>query len=109
VDPKLASLASVLLRGRILDIVRIIAQHPTISQGEIIDELPISRRVFRLYANLLVSNGLIQETRDVKRRRYTALPPLQDALRLAEAGRGANEPAPPTGPTPTSEENDAEA
>lgn len=91
-SPAERSLASLLLRGRVLDMVRAVVRRPGISQHELGTTLRMSRKVLREYANLLLQHGLVEEARGPHSRRYYATPRLDEALRTVspEAREEAN-------------------
>ncbi len=74
---------------RAMDVAALIAGHPNISQQELTSTLGVSRKVFRRGADMLVKNGLVEERRDGKKRRYEATTRLQDIF-LTQANGSAS-------------------
>ncbi len=73
-------LLSVLARGRVLDVARSIVDAPGKPQVEIIETIHMSRRVFRMYANLLMGTQLVQEVRAPHSCRYYPSPRLAELV-----------------------------
>lgn len=96
-DPARLSLMAVLLRGRVLEVAQAVRANPGIRQRDLTDKLPISRKVFRTYADLMVAAGLVEETHEPHQRRYFPTPQLDELLHALEAGPDA-EPSEPQGP-----------
>lgn len=71
---------SVLLRGRVLEMAQEIAKSPGIVQKELGKALRLSRRVMRVYVDLMVAQGLLDEVIDRKARRYYPTRRLRDLL-----------------------------
>lgn len=88
---------AVLLRGRVLEVAQAVRANPGIRQRDLTDKLPISRKVFRTYADLMVAAGLVEETHEPHQRRYFPTPQLDELLHALEAGPDA-EPSEPQGP-----------
>ncbi len=72
---------AILWRGRVLEVVRVIIENPSIGQTELTKRLRISRKVLREYVDLLVEQGLLREDRGPHSRRYVA---TSDLIRLVE-------------------------
>jgi DNA-binding IclR family transcriptional regulator len=72
---------ALLLRGFVLEVVRQILERPGIGQGELLHTVDISRRVFRVYVGLLTKEGLLEEKRAGKQRRYFPTPDLATLYR----------------------------
>jgi predicted transcriptional regulator len=79
-----------LRRGRTLDVARLVARQPGLSQSEATRQLRMSRRVFRACADRLLAHGLVAERRQGRLSTYLPGPGL--ALLLAE-GEPASGPA----------------
>ena len=71
---------ALLLRGRVMEVARAILQEPGISQRRLTRLLPISRKVFREYADRLAELELLTEVRDAKVKRYFPTPRLGEML-----------------------------
>jgi predicted transcriptional regulator len=67
---------ALLLRGRVMEVARAVLEEPGISQRRLTKILPISRKVFREYADRLAEMGLVTEVRDAKVKRYFPTPRL---------------------------------
>jgi predicted transcriptional regulator len=89
-SPLEARQMTLLMRGYVLEVVREILEHPGIAQEDILHTVDISRKVFRAYADALKHEGLLEERRDGRAKRYSATPELS---RLYERLK------PPTGPS----------
>ena len=82
---------AVLWRGRVLEVVRFILEHPFVGQAELTERLNISRKVLRGYVDLLIGQDLLQEDRGPHSRHYVATPKLARLVeRLDQAGEGGN-------------------
>lgn len=80
---------ALLLRGRVLEVARLLLESPGISQHDLTATLDISRRVFREYADLLKELDFIDEVRDARVKRYfprSALSHFLDRLEERESG-----------------------
>lgn len=73
-------LLAVLARGRVLEVARAILAHPGTFQHEVIRDIKMSRRVFRLYANLLMGPNLVNEVRGPHSCRYFPNPRLAELV-----------------------------
>ena len=73
-------LLSLLARGRVLDVARSILSEPGTPQIEIIERIRMSRRVFRMYANLLMGAALVREVRAPHSCRYFPTPRLAELV-----------------------------
>ena len=71
---------ALLRHGRVREVAQVVAQRPGVAQHEITDALPISRKVFRRYANLLIACKLLQEIREENELHYFATPHLQQVM-----------------------------
>lgn len=76
---------ALLRRGRVPQLVQLVAQEPGRMQQELTKQLGMSRKVFREYIDLLVQAELIQEVREAKVRRYYATARLQRIVSGEEA------------------------
>lgn len=80
---------ALLMRGVVLDIVREIVEQPGIGQDHILEAVQLSRRAFRVYADALKREGLLEEFRDGKAKRYLATPELARLYgRLSRSDKG---------------------
>lgn len=89
---------ALLLRGRVLEVARAVLREPGISQRRLTRLLPISRKVFREYANRLTALDLLAEVRDAKVKRYFPTPRLHQMVdRLGDpVGQGEDDRWPPS-------------
>lgn len=91
VDATEQQVFAVLWRGRVLEVVRFILEHPSIGQAELTERLDISRKVLRGYVDLLVEQGLLQEDRGPHSRNYLATSKLVRVVdRLDRGHEGGN-------------------
>lgn len=89
-EPRFRWLASVLLQGRTLALAQAISADPGAYQKEIAVKLGMSRKVFRGYADRLVSEGLITEERMSRFNRYFPTDLLGYVLQEIEDSAGDN-------------------
>lgn len=68
--PVVRGLHSLLMVGRIIEVVSTVQRHPGLTQVDLIQQLRMSRKTFRNYVDRLTNEGIIEETKDAKRRRY---------------------------------------
>ena len=83
-----------LRRGRILDVAVQVKNKPGATQIELLKLLPMSRKVFRDYANLLGKRLLVEEVKDYPNKRYYPTERLQHVLPMI----ADDEDSPPRGP-----------
>lgn len=99
-NPAERPLLAIILQGRALEVVREVCRHPGVSQHALTQGLPISRRLFRKYANHLIRAGLLHEVRDAHTKRLFPQPRLHELLRkvdLVEADQKSEGPEPDLG------------
>lgn len=71
---------TLLRHGRVAEVAKIVADRPGVAQHDITNVLPISRKVFRRYANLLIACQLLEEVPQDQQRYYYATPRLRKLL-----------------------------
>lgn len=81
---------ALLRRGRVLEVALAIRAHPTLAQHQITKGLPMTRDVFRAYANLMITHGLIEEIREGRTLRYAPTQRLDHMLRVAKLAKAAD-------------------
>lgn len=100
VEPEARRLVSLLLRGRVLEVVREVRRRPGISQRELGAALSMRRKALRTYADLLTETLLLEEVRGPHSRRYYPTPRLGEVLPLLSQGTAdrakAQDPPSPT-------------
>lgn len=94
-DPQRIPPMALLMRGRVLEVARAIIGRPGITQTELTHTLPISRRVFREYADLLDQYSLIEETPSATSKRYFPTPELVELVAAVDRPLGVDDQSKP--------------